>query len=94
MRDLTRPSEILTVNSPDKDDKTVDVHPWTPGLGQVFLGNVNDVPVYSTVPWQPGDPLVGGIDLLDRAGNSPADGMGYDVCTECRVRAPRPALTL
>lgn len=90
MRELTRASEILTVHSPDQDDKSVDVHPWTPGLGQVFLGNVNDVPLY---PGNPGDPLAGGIDLLDSAGNSPADGMGYDVCIECRVRAPRPALS-
>jgi dual specificity MAP kinase phosphatase len=90
MRELTRASEILTVHSPDQDDKSVDVHPWTPGLGQVFLGNVNDVPVY---PGNPADPLARGIDLLDSAGNSPVDGMGYDVCIECRVRAPRPALS-
>jgi dual specificity MAP kinase phosphatase len=90
MRELTRASEILTVQSPDQDDKSVDVHPWTPGLAQVFLGNVNDVPVY---PGNAGDPLARGIDLLDSAGNSPADGMGYDVCIECRVRAPRPALS-
>jgi dual specificity MAP kinase phosphatase len=86
MRDLTRSSEILTLHSPDQDPKSVDLHPWTPGLGQVFLGNVNDVPFF------PGNPSARGIDLLDSAGNSPADGMGYDVCIECRLRAPRPAL--
>jgi dual specificity MAP kinase phosphatase len=89
MRELTRATEILTVHPPDPDDKSVEVHPWTPGLGQVFLGNVNDVPFY---PGNPGDPSARGIDLLDGAGNSPVDGMGYDVCIECRVRAPRPAL--
>lgn len=86
MRELTRASEILTIQTPDQDPKSVDVHPWTPGPGQVFLGNVNDVPFY------PGNPSAQGIDLLDSAGNSPADGMGYDVCIECRLRAPRPAL--
>lgn len=89
MRELTRASEILTIHSPDQDDKSEDVHPWTPGLGQVFLGNVNDVPFY---PGNPGDPSARGIDLLDSAGNLPADGMGYDVCIECRVRAPRPSV--
>jgi dual specificity MAP kinase phosphatase len=88
MRELTRASEILTIQPPDQVPKSesADVHPWTPGLGQVFLGNVNDVPFY------PGNPSAQGIDLLDSAGNSPADGMGYDVCIECRLRAPRPAL--
>ena len=92
MRDLTRASEILTIHhSPDghKSESAAaaaDVLPWTPGLGQVFLGNVNDVPFF------PGNPSARNIDLLDSAGNSPADGMGYDVCIECRLRAPRPAL--
>ncbi|KAH9998925.1 hypothetical protein BJV77DRAFT_940211, partial [Russula vinacea] len=90
MRELTRATEILTVHAPGQDDKAVDVNPWNPGLGQVFLGNVNDVPFY---PNNPSDPLARGIDLLDSAGNSPLDGMGYDVCIECRVRAPRPALS-
>jgi len=89
MRELTRASEILTIHSPDQHDNSVDIHPWTPGLGQVFLGNVNDVPF---LPGNPGDPSLRGIDLLDSSGNSPADGMGYDVCIECRLRAPRPAL--
>lgn len=89
MRELTRASEIFTAHSPDQDNKSVDIHPWTPGLGQVFLGNVNDVPFF---PGNPDDRLIRGIDLLDSAGNSPADGMGYDVCIECRLRAPRPAL--
>jgi dual specificity MAP kinase phosphatase len=86
MRELTRASEILTVG---QEGKSVDVHPWSPGLGQVFLGNVNDVPFY---PGNPADPQARGIDILDSAGNSPVDAMGYDVCIECRVRAPRPAL--
>jgi dual specificity MAP kinase phosphatase len=90
MRELTRATEILTVHAPGQDDKSVDVNPWSPGLGQVFLGNVNDVPFY---PGNPSDPLARGMDLLDSAGNSPLDGMGYDVCIECRVRAPRPALS-
>jgi dual specificity MAP kinase phosphatase len=87
MRELTRATEILTIQPPDQGPKSaVDVHPWTPGLGQVFLGNVNDVPFF------PGNPSARGIDLLDSSYNSPADGMGYDVCIECRLKAPRPAL--
>jgi len=85
MRELTRASEILTIHSPE-GHRSADVHPWSPGLGQVFLGNVNDVPFF------PGNPSAPNIDLLDSAGNFPADGMGYDVCIECRLRAPRPAL--
>ncbi|KAI9508430.1 hypothetical protein F5148DRAFT_1196545 [Russula earlei] len=88
MRELTRASEIITIHSPDQHDKLADNQPWTPGLGQVFLGNVNDV------PFLPGDPSGRNIDLLDSSGNSPADGMGYDVCIECRLRAPRPTLGL
>jgi len=90
MRELTRASEILTVPSLTQEgDKSADVHSWTPGLGQVFLGNVNDVPFYSG---NPSDPPIRGIDLLDSTENSPADGMGYDICIECRLRAPRPTL--
>lgn len=89
MRELTRTSEILTVLPPDQDNTLEEIHPWTPGLGQVFLGNVNDVPF---LPGHLGDPLAKGIDLLDSTGNLPADGMGYDVCIECRLRAPRPSV--
>ncbi|KAI0306173.1 hypothetical protein B0F90DRAFT_1666258 [Multifurca ochricompacta] len=89
MQELTRASEILTIPAPDLDDSLEDVHPWTPGLGQVFLGNVNDVPFF---PGNPVDSSLRGIDLLDSSGNSPADGLGYDVCIECRMRAPRPSL--
>ncbi|KAH9041587.1 hypothetical protein EDB85DRAFT_1919127 [Lactarius pseudohatsudake] len=90
MRELTRASEILTVPSLGQEgDKSQDIRSWTPGLGQVFLGNVNDVPFYTG---NPSDPPLRGIDLLDSTGNSPADGMGYDICIECRLRAPRPTL--
>jgi dual specificity MAP kinase phosphatase len=89
MRELTRASEILTVHPPDQDDKLANIHSWAPAVGQVFLGNVNDVPFF---PGNLSDPSTRGIDLLDSAGNSPADGMGYDVCIECRLRAPRPSV--
>ena len=84
MRELTRASEILTVPSfAQEGDKSQDTYSRT---GQVFLGNVNDVPFYSGNP----DPPLKNIDLLDSSGNLPADGMGYDICIECRLHAPRP----
>ncbi|KAI0267881.1 hypothetical protein BC834DRAFT_821998 [Gloeopeniophorella convolvens] len=89
MRELTRASEILTVPSPDLEDDADEVRPWTPGLGQVFLGNVNDVPFFHH-GLAGGVPSEGSIDLLDSAGNAAADGMGYDVCIECHDRAPAP----
>lgn len=90
MRELTRASEILTVPSLGQEaDKLQDIS-RSPGFGEVFLGNVNDVPFY---PGNPSDPPLRGLDLLDSSGNSPADGMGYDICIECRIRAPRPTLS-
>jgi len=91
MRELTRASEILTVPSLAQEAENLqDIHSRTSSFGQVFLGNVNDVPFY---PGNPSDPPLRGIDLLDSTGNSLADGMGYDICIECRIRAPRPTLS-
>ncbi|KAF8269879.1 hypothetical protein EI94DRAFT_1572806, partial [Lactarius quietus] len=91
MRELTRASEILTVPSLAQEAENLqDIHSRSSGFGQVFLGNVNDVPFYSG---NPSDPPLRGIDLLDSTGNSLADGMGYDICIECRIRAPRPTLS-
>lgn len=86
MRELTRASEILTVPPFTQDgDKSQDIYSKS---GQVFLGNVNDVPFYSG---SPSDPSLRDADLLDSSGNLPADGLGYDICIECRLRAPRPS---
>ncbi|KAI9568302.1 hypothetical protein HD554DRAFT_2205173 [Boletus coccyginus] len=53
MRDLTRASEILTVWGSDDRDVQVDEAPgsttatyWNTNVGQVFLGNGNDVPLW------------------------------------------------
>jgi hypothetical protein len=50
MQELTRASKILTVLSLAQEaDKLQDIHSRTP-FGQVFFGNVNDVPFYSGNP--------------------------------------------
>ncbi|KAF8440487.1 hypothetical protein L210DRAFT_3645628 [Boletus edulis BED1] len=53
MRDLTRTSEILTVWGSDNRDVQADEASgsttatyWNPNVGQVFLGNANDVPIW------------------------------------------------
>ncbi|KAL4075061.1 hypothetical protein V8B97DRAFT_1949258 [Scleroderma yunnanense] len=46
MRDLTRASEIITVWG-EGDELDHDATCWDPHAGQVFLGNTNDVPVWT-----------------------------------------------
>ncbi|KAF8551373.1 hypothetical protein OG21DRAFT_1487029 [Imleria badia] len=53
MRDLTRASEILTMWGSDDKDVQADKAPgsttatyWNTNVGQVFLGNANDVPLW------------------------------------------------
>ncbi|KZP17660.1 hypothetical protein FIBSPDRAFT_22975 [Athelia psychrophila] len=57
---------------------------WAPHVGQVFLGNLGDVPLSKD-----------GADLAQdpfewRGSNDPRDGYGYDVCVECHEMAPFP----
>src|SRR4051812_36836527 len=52
MRELTKASEILSVGPSSQrngagDEEAQKVKEWDPYVGQVFLGNLNDVPVYS-----------------------------------------------
>ncbi|THH12424.1 hypothetical protein EW146_g7721 [Bondarzewia mesenterica] len=93
MRDLTRASEIISVDTrPSISSAEIEggVLPWTSRLGQVFLGNANDVPLEDAKHWRSAlakravDPFDYELD------NDPARGLGFDVCVECHDRAPSP----
>ncbi|KAG6902081.1 hypothetical protein C0995_004582 [Termitomyces sp. Mi166 len=71
---------------------------WTPHVGQVFLGNSDDVPLVVGESNGSGrENGAGGDGTYDRfdclATNDPAKGFGFDVCIECHDLAqfPTPA---
>lgn len=100
MRDLTRASEIITLQN-DRDEShhthasgsTTNTY-WDPHAGQVFLGNSNDVPLWAPFkkkrkntkePIEKPSPF-------DSDANSPALGRGFDICIECHEYAPLPGV--
>ncbi|KAL6301135.1 hypothetical protein BKA93DRAFT_487880 [Sparassis latifolia] len=106
MRDLTQASEIVSV-APEEEEEGVALETWDPetvcgstpasvwepALGQVFLGNSNDVPlppdrrlrVRSAAMEDDED------DWDWRGDNDPANGKGFDICIECHDFAPFPS---
>ncbi|KAJ3809725.1 hypothetical protein F5876DRAFT_43269 [Lentinula aff. lateritia] len=71
---------------------------WNPHVGQIYLGNANDVPlpVNGMGEFGESDPRWDGHDSVDKdvypPGNSPRHGYGYDICIECHDLAPFPTL--
>ncbi|KAF9236694.1 hypothetical protein BU15DRAFT_89003 [Melanogaster broomeanus] len=96
MRDLTRASEIVSVLGVNADDEEKDqvIPPgsttathWNPYVGQVFLGNASDVPL-----WTPPSKRSGLTPLLSTPPrNDPSHGLGFDICIECHEFAPLPS---
>jgi dual specificity MAP kinase phosphatase len=84
MRDLTKATEILSTPSlPDHLTASSPSTHWDPSLGQIFLGNVNDVPIADE--WMSSQSNQSHFeDPFDYHSNDPAQGYGYDICIECR----------
>ncbi|KAI0351741.1 hypothetical protein OH77DRAFT_1563589 [Trametes cingulata] len=98
MRDLTQASEIVSVVDPESGvdanalaGSNTATH-WEPSVGQIFLGNSNDVPL-------PPDRRIrmrtlrgdeDEEDTFDWRTNDPGHGYGYDICIECHDYAPFP----
>ncbi|EPT05494.1 hypothetical protein FOMPIDRAFT_96003 [Fomitopsis schrenkii] len=108
MRDLTQASEIITIADPqtyseakrelDALSGSTPATRWSPVVGQVFLGNVNDVPLppdrrisahraRSTYGDEEGDDF---DEVFDWRTNDPAHGLGYDICIDCQDFVPFP----
>ncbi|KAF9463911.1 hypothetical protein BDZ94DRAFT_1297544 [Collybia nuda] len=107
MRDLTKASEIISLFPsgalPVADLSNTSAH-WDPLIGQVFLGNADDVPL---APDLPSRFRHAGATARHQSGsdsesmtdedpfnylptNSPSQGYGYDICVECHDLAPFP----
>ncbi|KZT68001.1 hypothetical protein DAEQUDRAFT_371078 [Daedalea quercina L-15889] len=112
MRDLTQASEIITIADPemyaeakegmDALSGSTPATRWNPAVGQVFLGNVNDVPIppdrrlrarrSRSVVSPYGDEEEDDADeVFDWRTNDPAHGLGYDICIDCQDFAPFPS---
>jgi len=93
MRDLTKATEIFST-SPLPDDLVASppsTH-WDPAIGQVYLGNANDVPIADEwVPHSRGSHPT--EDPFNSAYNTPAQDGGFDICIECHdfAQFPTPA---
>ena len=93
MRDLTKATEIFST-SPLLDHLVASsptTH-WDPAVGQVYLGNANDVPIADEwVPHSRGSHYA--EDPFNSAYNSPDQGGGFDICIECHdfAQFPTPA---
>ena len=93
MRDLTRSTEIFS--TPLLPDHLVASSPsthWDPSVGQVYLGNANDVPIADEwVPHSRGSHQT--EDPFNSAYNSPTQDGGFDICIECHdfAQFPTPA---
>lgn len=93
MRDLTKATEIFS--TPPLTGHLVASSPsshWDPAVGQVYLGNANDVPIADEwVPHSRGSQHV--EDPFNSAYNSPAQDGGFDICIECHdfAQFPTPA---
>lgn len=111
MRDLTQASEIITIADPqtyseakgelDALSGSTPATRWCPAVGQVFLGNVNDVPLPPDRRIRPrrarsvaspyGDDEEDDFDeVFDWRSNDPAHGLGYDICIDCQDFVPFP----
>ncbi|KAI9000503.1 hypothetical protein BD414DRAFT_406390, partial [Trametes punicea] len=98
MRDLTQASEIVSIVDPDSGvdplalaGSNTATH-WEPSVGQIFLGNSNDVPLppdrrirMRTLRNDEDDE-----ETFDWRTNDPGQGYGYDICIECHDYAPFP----
>ncbi|KAI0649513.1 hypothetical protein C8Q79DRAFT_903881 [Trametes meyenii] len=98
MRDLTQASEIVSMADPEAGidlnalaGSNTATH-WEPSVGQIFLGNSNDVPLppdrrirMRTLRGDEEDE-----DTFDWRTNDPGNGYGYDICIECHDYAPFP----
>ncbi|CDO74503.1 hypothetical protein BN946_scf184979.g58 [Trametes cinnabarina] len=98
MRDLTQASEIVSVVDPQSNIDPLALagsntaSHWEPSVGQIFLGNSNDVPLppdrrirMRTLRNEDEDE-----DTFDWRTNDPGQGFGYDICVECHDYAPFP----
>ncbi|KAH7913498.1 hypothetical protein BJ138DRAFT_1134002 [Hygrophoropsis aurantiaca] len=104
MRDLTRASEIISVFPSDWNTSGVGVNAGRDSrVGQVFLGNVNDVPV-APVPRSKSGPKTksntapNGTTEENQKEEDPfaylsTNPAGYDICIECHEGAPIPSGT-
>ena len=111
MRDLTQASEIITIADPQMYAEakselnalsgSTPATRWSPAVGQVFLGNVNDVPLPPDRRIRPhrarsvaspyGDDEEDDFDeVFDWRSNDPAHGLGYDICIDCQDFVPFP----
>lgn len=93
MRDLTKATEIFsTFPLPDNLVASSPSTHWDPAVGQVYLGNANDVPIADEwVPHSRGSHYT--EDPFNSAYNSPAHDGGFDLCIECHdfAQFPTPA---
>ncbi|KAI9061173.1 hypothetical protein FKP32DRAFT_1631829, partial [Trametes sanguinea] len=98
MRDLTQASEIVSMVDPESEIDPLALagsntaSHWEPSVGQIFLGNSNDVPLppdrrirMRTLRNEEEDE-----DAFDWRTNDPGQGYGYDICIECHDYAPFP----
>jgi len=92
MRDLTKVTEIFST-SPLHDHlvaSSPSTH-WDSAIGQVYLGNANDVPIADE--WVPHSRGSHAEDPFNSAYNAPAQDAGFDICIECHdfAQFPTPA---
>ena len=93
MRDLTKATEIFSTSPlPHHLVASSPLTHWDPAVGQVYLGNANDVPIADEwVPHSRGSHYT--EDPFNSAYNSPAQDSGFDICIECHdfAQFPTPA---
>ena len=96
MRDLTQASEIVSIVPPSSDvdpsslaGSSTASH-WQPSVGQLFLGNSNDVPLPRRIRMRSVRGDDDEDDPFDWRANDPNEGYGYDLCIECHDYAPFP----
>ena len=96
MRDLTQASEVMSVADPSSDVDldslagTSTATHWQPTVGQLFLGNSNDVPLPRRIRMRSVRGDDDEDDPFDWRSNDPGQGYGYDICIECHDYAPFP----
>lgn len=92
MRELTKATEIFSTSPlPDHLVASSPSTHWDPAIGQVYLGNANDVPI--TDEWVPHSRGSHAEDPFNSAYNAPAQDAGFDICIECHdfAQFPTPA---
>jgi len=92
MRELTKATEIFsTCPLPDHLVASSPSTHWDPAIGQVYLGNANDVPIADE--WVPHSRGSYTEDPFNSAYNAPAQDAGFDICIECHdfAQFPTPA---